>query len=90
MKKCPLGELPPIVTDRYALKGECMKISVPYSLAKGLVDRHGGKLYVCSQKDWKKVLKVIEKHPKACEEVSALNMVLTPLLIRDQSGKVVK
>lgn len=67
-----------------------MRLNIPYELAKSLTERHGGTMYVCSKPDWDRIKKVLKKYPKVYKKLKELDIIMTPLIIRDHSGKVVK
>ena len=52
--------------------------------------RHGGKLNVFSDKDWNRIKRVVKKYPNVLKELKALKVIMTPLVIRDYSGRIAK
>ena len=61
-----------------------------YGLSRELVIRHGGRLNVFSDKDWNRIKRVVKKYPNVLKELKALKVIMTPLVIKDYSGRIAK
>ena len=43
-----------------------------------------------SDKDWNRIKKVVKKYPNVLKELKALKVIMTPLVIKDQCGRIAK
>lgn len=64
------------------------KVEVPWQVGEVLVRRHGRNVYVVARRDWNRVRDVVRRHPKVRAELKALEVVVTPVVIRGGESAV--
>jgi hypothetical protein len=66
------------------------QLEVPAELAEQILVRHGSRIYIVSKRDWDRVRRVGKKNKKIYEELKALGVKLTTVVIRKRDGSIVK
>ena len=59
-----------------------MKVAVTRRMAEALAERHGGRMYVVSQADWRRIRRTLRMFPKAYAACKRLDVEMTPLVAR--------
>jgi len=67
-----------------------LQIEVPAVLAEQILSRHGGRAYIVSQDDWNRVREVVKQNDVIYEQLKALDVKLTPFVVRDGNGVIVE
>ena len=65
-------------------------LDVPAELAEQILIKHGSCVYLVSKRDWNRVRRVGKKNKKIYEELMALGVKLTEVVIRSRDGSIMK
>ena len=57
-------------------------VSIPWEVGKYIQERHGRDVLIVSRKDWNRVRRVVKKYPEVNEKLKALDLVLSPVILR--------
>jgi hypothetical protein len=66
-----------------------MRIPVSMEIAAPLLERHGSRMYVVSQEDWKRHKRTLKGFPQAYAACKKMGLIMTPLLVK-HGNEVVK
>ena len=59
-----------------------VQVVIPWEVGKYVKERHGRDVLIVSRKDWNRVRKVVKRYPEVNRELKALDIVLSPVMLR--------